>query len=94
MKTFILGGGVAFFISCLTMPFFAGFSRRLGAVSDTGWRHVGGVPIGRLGGGGALLGFISSIVVQYLTNHMYCLLFVMISKTTRSSTFQILVYSL
>ncbi len=66
MKTFILGAAVAFCVSCLTMPWLVKISMRLGAVSDTGGRHVGRVPIGRLGGVGAMLGFISSIAVQFI----------------------------
>ena len=50
------------------MPIVAKFSRRLGAVSDVGGRHVGHVPIGRLGGAGVLIGCIVSVVLHGWVN--------------------------
>jgi UDP-GlcNAc:undecaprenyl-phosphate GlcNAc-1-phosphate transferase len=41
-------------------------SRLLGAVSETGGRHIGKLPVGRLGGGGVLLGISVAIVFELL----------------------------
>jgi UDP-GlcNAc:undecaprenyl-phosphate GlcNAc-1-phosphate transferase len=46
------------------MPIIARVSQRLGAVSETGGRHVGKHPIGRLGGAGVLVACIVSLILQ------------------------------
>ena len=50
------------------MPIVAKVSRRLGAVSEVGGRHVGQVPIGRLGGAGVLIGCIVSLLLHGWVN--------------------------
>lgn len=55
---------IAFIVSIASMPFAGILSKRLGAVSEVGGRHVGKVPIGRLGGIAALFGVVSSIVIH------------------------------
>ncbi len=52
---------VAFFATMFLMPFMVVLSRRFGIVSDVGERHVGNVPVGRLGGGAVLVGTLLSI---------------------------------
>jgi UDP-GlcNAc:undecaprenyl-phosphate GlcNAc-1-phosphate transferase len=64
MKFLLYSSVVAFFISRGLMPIVAKLSRQLGALSETGGRHVGTVPIGRLGGVGVLIGFLVSLFVQ------------------------------
>ena len=64
MKIIYLGGCIAFSISCLLMPLFVRLSLKIGAISETGGRHIGSSPVGRLGGVGALFGVISSIFIQ------------------------------
>ncbi len=63
IKTFEICFFIAFCISALLMPFAARFSIRLRAVSEVGGRHVGGVPIGRLGGVGVITALIVAILI-------------------------------
>jgi UDP-GlcNAc:undecaprenyl-phosphate GlcNAc-1-phosphate transferase len=64
MNSFVVCGLIAFAVSTAAMPIVVEVSRRLGATSEIGGRHVGKQPIGRLGGLGALLGIVVSIVIQ------------------------------
>jgi UDP-GlcNAc:undecaprenyl-phosphate GlcNAc-1-phosphate transferase len=50
------------------MPIAAKVSLRLGAVSEIGGRHVGNVPIGRLGGVGVLMGCLVSLLLHGWSN--------------------------
>ena len=59
---------VAFCVSACVMPIASKLSRRLGAVSETGGRHVGEVPIGRLGGIGVLLGCLVALFFNVWAN--------------------------
>lgn len=61
MKLILYSIVVAFCVSVGLMPIVAMVSRQLGAVSEIGGRHVGQVPIGRLGGVGVLLGIFVSL---------------------------------
>jgi UDP-GlcNAc:undecaprenyl-phosphate GlcNAc-1-phosphate transferase len=58
MIGYVLCALAAFFVSCAMMPIAAWLSRRFGAMSEVGGRHVGGEPIGRLGGLAALAGTV------------------------------------
>ncbi len=53
------------------MPIVAEVSRRIGAVSEIGGRHVGKIPIGRLGGLGVLVGCIVSLILQGWSNILF-----------------------
>jgi UDP-GlcNAc:undecaprenyl-phosphate GlcNAc-1-phosphate transferase len=64
MNSFVICGLTALVVSAAAMPFFVKVSRRIGAISEVGGRHVGKQPIGRLGGVGALLGIVLSIAIQ------------------------------
>jgi UDP-GlcNAc:undecaprenyl-phosphate GlcNAc-1-phosphate transferase len=64
MKLLFFSNVVGFCISCVLMPMIAKMSERLGAVSETGGRNVGGAPIGRLGGVGVLVGCLVSLILQ------------------------------
>jgi UDP-GlcNAc:undecaprenyl-phosphate GlcNAc-1-phosphate transferase len=64
VKSLFYSGVVAFCISGGLMPIVAEVSQRLGAVSETGGRHVGKIPIGRLGGLGVLVGCIVALLLQ------------------------------
>lgn len=68
MITILYSGILAFCVSVCVMPIVAKTSRRLGAVSETGGRHVGEVPIGRLGGVGVLLGCLVALLLQAWIN--------------------------
>ena len=59
---------IAFCVSSLCMPVFVRMSRLLGAVSETGGRHIGKFPVGRLGGVGALSGILVTIVFELLVD--------------------------
>lgn len=65
MKAFLYIGFIAFSVASIAMPFIVILSKRLGAVSEIGGRHIGGQPIGRLGGLGALGGVGFSLMIQY-----------------------------
>lgn len=71
MKFILYSSVVAFCISGGLMPVVAKVSRQLGAVSETGGRHVGKVPIGRLGGVGVLLGVLVSLLLHGWVNSMF-----------------------
>ena len=62
MNSLLYSSLVAFCVSGGLMPIASKLSRHLGAVSDTGGRHVGEVPIGRLGGIGVLLGCLVALL--------------------------------
>ncbi len=64
MNSFVICGLTALVVSAAAMPFFVKVSRRFGAISEVGGRHIGKQPIGRLGGVGALLGIVVSIAIQ------------------------------
>ena len=64
MRWLLYSGVLAFVVSSAAMPVVSKISRRLGAVSETGGRHVGKVPIGRLGGIGVLIGCIFGALLQ------------------------------
>ncbi len=64
MNSFVICGSISLIFSAAMMPFLVKVSRSFGAISETGGRHIGKQPIGRLGGVGALLGIFSSIAVQ------------------------------
>jgi UDP-GlcNAc:undecaprenyl-phosphate GlcNAc-1-phosphate transferase len=64
MNSFVICGLTALVVSAAAMPFFVKVSRRFGAISEIGGRHIGKQPIGRLGGVGALLGIVVSIAIQ------------------------------
>lgn len=64
MKFILYFGAVAFCVSGGLMPFIAKVSQKLGAVSETGGRHVGRVPVGRLGGIGVLVGVFVSLLLH------------------------------
>jgi UDP-GlcNAc:undecaprenyl-phosphate GlcNAc-1-phosphate transferase len=64
MNSFVICGLVALIVSAATMPFLVKVSQSFGAISEIGGRHIGKLPIGRLGGVGALLGMFVSIVIQ------------------------------
>lgn len=66
IKNHVICGLIAFCVSCGTMPIIVKISERLGAVSEVGGRHIGNLPIGRLGGFGVLLGVFASIVSKIL----------------------------
>jgi UDP-GlcNAc:undecaprenyl-phosphate GlcNAc-1-phosphate transferase len=66
MNSFVICGFIALVVSAATMPFLVKVSRSLGAISEIGGRHIGKLPIGRLGGVGALLGIVVSILIQNL----------------------------
>jgi UDP-GlcNAc:undecaprenyl-phosphate GlcNAc-1-phosphate transferase len=68
MKNLWLSSLIAFTVSILTIPLAVFLSLRWGAVSETGGRHVGCKPVGRLGGLSVLTGTISSIVILSTTN--------------------------
>jgi UDP-GlcNAc:undecaprenyl-phosphate GlcNAc-1-phosphate transferase len=61
MKSFGLCGLIAFAVSSALMPIAVLFSKRWGAVSETGGRHVGNRPIGRLGGLGVVTGITVAV---------------------------------
>lgn len=61
MNVLIACGFIAFIVCAAAMPLAVKLSRRLGAVSETGGRHIGSKPIGRLGGGGVLFAILSSV---------------------------------
>jgi UDP-GlcNAc:undecaprenyl-phosphate GlcNAc-1-phosphate transferase len=71
MITILYSSVIAFCVSVGVMPTVAKVSRQLGAVSDTGGRHVGEVPIGRLGGIGVLLGWLVALLIQYWINESF-----------------------
>ena len=58
----------SFFISAAIMPLFVRLSILLGAISEVGGRHVGEVPIGRLGGLAVLFGVGGGIAWQIYFN--------------------------
>jgi UDP-GlcNAc:undecaprenyl-phosphate GlcNAc-1-phosphate transferase len=62
MKEFMICGFLSFSVSVFTMPILVTISKRLGALSDVGDRHVGKSPVGRLGGFGVLLGMVLSVM--------------------------------
>ena len=64
MNSFASCSLIALIVSAATMPFLVKISRRLGAISEIGGRHIGKQPIGRLGGVGTLLGIVASIAIQ------------------------------
>ena len=64
MNSFVLCGLIAFSVSAAAMPIVVKVSRSLGAISEIGGRHVGDLPIGRLGGVGALLGIVVAVAIQ------------------------------
>jgi UDP-GlcNAc:undecaprenyl-phosphate GlcNAc-1-phosphate transferase len=68
MTSFETSALIAFCISCTAMPIAVVVSWRLGAISETGGRHVGAYPVGRFGGAGALLGTLCAIIVQIRFN--------------------------
>lgn len=68
MKLLLWSSLVAFCVSSGLMPIIAKVSRQLGAVSETGGRHVGRVPIGRLGGVGVLVGSLGSLLLHGWAN--------------------------
>lgn len=68
MITILYSSILAFCVSVGVMPTVVKASRRLGAVSETGGRHVGKVPIGRLGGIGVLLGCLVALLFQAWMN--------------------------
>jgi UDP-GlcNAc:undecaprenyl-phosphate GlcNAc-1-phosphate transferase len=63
MKSLGLCSATAFAVSSTLVPFTIALSQRCGAVSETGGRHVGQRPIGRLGGIGVVLGIMVAMVV-------------------------------
>jgi UDP-GlcNAc:undecaprenyl-phosphate GlcNAc-1-phosphate transferase len=71
MKFILYSSAVALCISGGLMPIVAKVSRQLGAVSETGGRHVGKVPIGRLGGVGVLLGVLFSLLLHGWMNSTF-----------------------
>jgi UDP-GlcNAc:undecaprenyl-phosphate GlcNAc-1-phosphate transferase len=68
MITILYSSILAFCVSVGVMPTVAKSSRQLGAVSETGGRHVGEAPIGRLGGIGVLLGCLVALLIQAWLN--------------------------
>ena len=68
MTTIFYSSILAFCVSVGVMPTVSKASRQLGALSETGGRHVGEVPIGRLGGIGVLLGCLVAILIQAWMN--------------------------
>jgi UDP-GlcNAc:undecaprenyl-phosphate GlcNAc-1-phosphate transferase len=55
---------IAFGVSCATMPLVVILSKRIGAFSEVGGRHVGERSIGRLGGIGVLVAFLFAVMSQ------------------------------
>jgi len=53
----------SFLVSLNLMPLSVRLASRVGAMSDTGGRHVGSSPIGRLGGTAVCLGIICSLSI-------------------------------
>ncbi len=68
MNSFLKIFLIAFGVSCVLMPAVVRLSRLLGAVSETGGRHIGRFPVGRLGGVGVLLGILVAIVFEMLVD--------------------------
>ena len=68
MITILFASILAFIVSGGVMPTVTKLSRQLGAVSEVGGRHVGEVPIGRLGGIGVLLGCLVALLIQAWVN--------------------------
>lgn len=68
MKLLLYSSLIAFGVSIAVMPVVDRLSRRLGAVSEIGGRHVGKVPIGRLGGIGVLLGCLIALLFNVWAN--------------------------
>ena len=68
MNSFLNCFLIAFCVSCVLMPVVVRISRLLGAVSETGGRHIGKLPVGRLGGVGALLGILVAIGFELLVD--------------------------
>jgi UDP-GlcNAc:undecaprenyl-phosphate GlcNAc-1-phosphate transferase len=64
MKIQIIYGIIAFCVSALVMPAMIKISKRVGAISEVGGRHIGDSPIGRFGGVGVLLGIAISLGLQ------------------------------
>ena len=63
MKSYGLCFLVSFVVSVLSLPILINLSSRWGAVSEVGGRNVGTHPVGRLGGIGICLGFLSSVLL-------------------------------
>ncbi len=63
---YIICASVAFSISIAVMPAVLSLSRRIGALSEIGGRHVGNLPVGRLGGLGVLAGVFFALAVAFL----------------------------
>lgn len=57
---------ISFTISVVLLPVLVDISAKIGAVSEVGGRHVGILPIGRLGGVAVCLGIVSSFLFAFL----------------------------
>jgi UDP-GlcNAc:undecaprenyl-phosphate GlcNAc-1-phosphate transferase len=57
---------IGFVLAMGLMPFASLVSNHLGAVSETGGRHIGSTPIGRLGGAAVLIAVLFSILIGFL----------------------------
>lgn len=68
MKGLLFNGFIALCITGVIMPISVALSWRLGAMSEVGGRHVGGKPIGRLGGLSSLLGVGFALLFQYYSD--------------------------
>jgi UDP-GlcNAc:undecaprenyl-phosphate GlcNAc-1-phosphate transferase len=93
MSILILGFLVALCVSFCLMPLVIKLSQRLGAISEVGGRHVGDVPVGRLGGLSALLGLISSVIIQCLIDNSVRAVFIDSSDKTYGALGGLLIIS-
>jgi UDP-GlcNAc:undecaprenyl-phosphate GlcNAc-1-phosphate transferase len=71
MKLILYSSAVALCVSVGLMPIVGKISQHLGAVSETGGRHVGKVPIGRLGGVGVVIGCLVSLLLHSWANSTF-----------------------
>jgi UDP-GlcNAc:undecaprenyl-phosphate GlcNAc-1-phosphate transferase len=71
VKNIIFAGLTGFVTSVLLVPEMAYLSRRISAISEVGGRHVGTLPIGRLGGVAVVAGMSISFITLMSLDSMF-----------------------